>query len=37
VLALGELIARPSDVVVHHVSESINRVDANAPDTRLLG
>jgi hypothetical protein len=37
VLALGELIARPSDVIVHHVSESIHGVDANAPDPGLFG
>jgi quinol monooxygenase YgiN len=31
------LLARPSDVVVHHVSTSIHAVDPNPPDPGLLG
>jgi quinol monooxygenase YgiN len=31
------LLARPSDVVVHHISVTVNAVDPNPPDPGLLG
>jgi quinol monooxygenase YgiN len=31
------LLARPSDVVVHHVSTTVHAVDPNPPDPGLLG
>jgi quinol monooxygenase YgiN len=31
------LLARPSDVVVHHVSVTVHAVDPNPPDPGLLG
>jgi quinol monooxygenase YgiN len=34
---VGELLARPSDVVVHHVSASVRARDPNPPDPSLLG
>jgi quinol monooxygenase YgiN len=34
---VGELLARPSDVVVHHVSASVHARDPNPPDPSLLG
>lgn len=34
---VGELLARPSDVVVHHVSSSVRARDPNPPDPTLLG
>jgi quinol monooxygenase YgiN len=34
---VGELLARPSDVVVHHVSTSVRARDPNPPDPSLLG
>lgn len=34
---VDELLARPSDVVVHHVSQTIRAVDPNLPDPALLG
>ena len=35
--AVGELLARPSDVTVHHVAESTHAVDPNPPDPGLFG
>src|SRR5690348_5131527 len=34
---VGELLARPSDVVVHHVAETVHARDPNPPDPGLLG
>lgn len=34
---IGELLARPSDVVVHHVRETVHARDPNPPDPGLLG
>jgi quinol monooxygenase YgiN len=34
---VGELLTRPSDVVVHHVSASVHARDPNPPDPTLLG
>lgn len=34
---VDELLARPSDVVVHHVARSVHAVDPNLPDPGLLG
>lgn len=34
---VDELLARPSDVVVHHVSQTIHAIDPNLPDPGLLG
>jgi quinol monooxygenase YgiN len=34
---VGELLTRPSDVVVHQVSASIRARDPNPPDPTLLG
>jgi quinol monooxygenase YgiN len=34
---VGPLLARPSDVVVHHVSETIQARDPNPPDPGLFG
>jgi quinol monooxygenase YgiN len=31
------LLARPSDVVVHHVSTTVHALDPNPPDPGLLG
>jgi quinol monooxygenase YgiN len=33
----GPLLARPSDVVVHHISETVHALDPNPPDPGLLG
>ena len=35
--AVGELLARPSDVVVHHVSATIHAIDPAPPDPARLG
>jgi quinol monooxygenase YgiN len=35
--AVGELLARPSDVVLHHVAATIHARDPNPPDPGLLG
>ena len=35
--AVGELLARPSDVVVHHVADTVHARDPNPPDPGLLG
>jgi quinol monooxygenase YgiN len=35
--AVGELLARPSDVVVHHISATIRARDPNPPDPGMLG
>ena|SRR5215208_3800772 len=35
--AVGELLARPSDVTVHHVAESVHAVDPNLPEPGLFG
>jgi quinol monooxygenase YgiN len=35
--AVGELLARPSDVVVHHVSQTVHAVDPDPPDPGRLG
>ena len=35
--AVGELLARPSDVAVHHVAEILHAVDANPPEPGLFG
>jgi len=34
---VGELLTRPSDVVVHHVSATVHARDPNPPDPTLLG
>jgi quinol monooxygenase YgiN len=34
---VGPLLARPSDVVVHHVSQTIHAHDPSPPDPGLLG
>jgi quinol monooxygenase YgiN len=34
---VGPLLARPSDVVVHHISSSIHALDPNPPDPGLFG
>lgn len=34
---VGELLVRPSDVIVHHVSSSVHARDPNPPDPTLLG
>jgi quinol monooxygenase YgiN len=34
---VGELLTRPSDVVVHHVSATVQARDPNPPDPSLLG
>jgi quinol monooxygenase YgiN len=34
---VGALLARPSDVVVHHISETVHALDPNPPDPGLLG
>jgi hypothetical protein len=31
------LLARPSDVVVHHISVTVHAADPNPPDPGLLG
>jgi quinol monooxygenase YgiN len=35
--AVGELLARPSDVTIHHVVESVRALDPDPPDPGLLG
>ena len=35
--AVGELLARPSDVVLHTVSRTVHARDPNPPDPGLLG
>jgi quinol monooxygenase YgiN len=35
--AVGPLLARPSDVVVHRVSGTLHAVDPNPPDPEMLG
>lgn len=35
--AVGELLARPSDVIIHHVAESVHAVDPHPPDPGLFG
>jgi quinol monooxygenase YgiN len=34
---VGPLIARPSDVVVHHIASTVHALDPNPPDPGLLG
>jgi quinol monooxygenase YgiN len=34
---IGPLLARPSDVVVHHISATVRALDPNPPDPGLLG
>lgn len=34
---VGPLLARPSDVVVHHVSSTVRALDPNPPDPGLFG
>jgi|GEM_PF-1474870 len=34
---VGPLLARPSDVVVHHVAQTLRPVDPNLPDPAMLG
>ncbi len=34
---VGPLLARPSDVVVHHLSSTVHARDPNPPDPGLLG
>jgi len=34
---VGPLLARPSDVVVHHISNTVHALDPNPPDPGLLG
>jgi quinol monooxygenase YgiN len=35
--AVGELLARPSDVTVHHVAESVHALDPNPPEPARFG
>ena len=35
--AVGELLARPSDVTIHQVAETIHGLDPNPPDPGLFG
>jgi quinol monooxygenase YgiN len=35
--AVGPLLARPSDVVVHHVAQTVRPVDPNLPDPVMFG
>jgi quinol monooxygenase YgiN len=35
--AVGPLLARPSDVVVHHVDRTVHARDPNPPDPGMLG
>jgi quinol monooxygenase YgiN len=35
--AVGELLARPSDVVVHRVSSTVHARDPNPPEPGMLG
>ena len=35
--AVGPLLARPSDVVVHHLDRTIHARDPNPPDPGMLG
>lgn len=35
--AVGELLARPSDVTVHRVSQNVHARDPNPPDPGMLG
>jgi quinol monooxygenase YgiN len=35
--AVGELLARPSDVTVHHVSDTVHALDPNPPDPAMFG
>jgi quinol monooxygenase YgiN len=35
--AVGELLARPSDVTVHHVAETVHAIDPNPPEPGLFG
>jgi quinol monooxygenase YgiN len=34
---VGPLLARPSDVVVHHLSSTVHALDPNPPDPGLFG
>jgi quinol monooxygenase YgiN len=34
---VGQMLARPSDVVVHHLSSSVHALDPSPPDPGLLG
>jgi quinol monooxygenase YgiN len=34
---VGPLLARPSDVVVHHVATTVHALDPNPPDPEKLG
>ena len=34
---VGPLLARPSDVVVHHLAATVHAVDPNLPDPGMLG
>ena len=34
---VGPLLARPSDVVVHHISATVQAIDPNPPDPGMLG
>jgi quinol monooxygenase YgiN len=34
---VGPLLARPSDVVVHHVNSTVHALDPNPPDPGLFG
>jgi quinol monooxygenase YgiN len=35
--AVGPLLARPSDVVVHHLARTVHARDPNPPDPGMLG
>jgi quinol monooxygenase YgiN len=35
--AVGPLLARPSDVTIHHVRETVHPVDPNPPDPGMFG
>jgi quinol monooxygenase YgiN len=35
--AVGPLLARPSDVVVHHVAQTVRPVDPDPPDPAMFG
>jgi quinol monooxygenase YgiN len=35
--SVGQLLARPSDVVIYHVSGTVHAADPNPPDPGMLG
>ena len=34
---VGPLLARPSDVVIHHIAATVRALDPNPPDPEKLG